>query len=263
MSAVLDQYWLLLILLGVGVIAVGFGLSDDGPVARRIFGQFFLLIALPLLVVLGAFLIAISQVFDLDERVWSAIIAGSVIATGWLTTTIFNVLGKSQDKAERLRDYHRALYAEIQTVLDALYQGGHAEAYAAETVAKMRGDESFVPFIPRERHDRVYSALVEEIEVLPRQTIDAIISFYSVMDSMVALAGDMRAEEYQNLPQARRIVMYEDYFARRVRAFEYGRFALSLIKCYAEKGPSAADALKNQLSSRVEARSPHPSQGSE
>ena len=264
MTELVRDYWVLAVLIAVAVFAVAFWFGNEAPVARRVFTQFGVYIALPLFVVVGAFLFALASTTDLDERIWQAIIAGLVIATGWLTTAIFNELGKAQGKAERMRDYHKAIFAEISNALEVFWANGEAEAYAEALVERMREDGDFVPLIPREHHDFIYNSLVDEIEVLPRQTIDPIVAYYSLIKGMNALAEDMRGEMFRasEFSQTRRIAMYQDYFETRRRAFEVGKFARNMILEYAASGAAGADAYAQRLNSRDADRT-GPSPGSE
>ena len=240
MERFLADNWAILSLAAAAVLGIAFVVSEDAPVARRIFFQFVFTIALPLAVILGGPLVLFAAQIDLDGRIWAAIVAGIVIATGWLTTAIFSELGKSRGKAERLRDYHKAIYAEIGNTLAAYYGEGRADEFAEEIVARMQAEPQFIPFIPRESHDRVFAALVGEIEVLPRQTIDAIVAYYSLVKSIGALADDMRGEGFRQLAPERRIAIYSDYAEMRRQAFAFGQYALALIKAFSEGGARAA-----------------------
>ncbi len=221
-------------------LGLGWALSAEARVAYRVIWQFFATIALPVLVLLGVPLVLLYSLVELDPRLWQALIAGLVIATGWLTTAIFAELARRRQRAERLRDYHKALYAEIGNTLASLYDEGRGEDHVAATVARMRAEADFVPFIPRERHDHVYDAVITEIDVLPRQTIDAIVAYYSLVKSIGALADDMRGEGFRQLAPERRIAIYSDYAEMRRQAFAFGQYALALIKAFSEGGARAA-----------------------
>ncbi len=229
--------------------------GEEARVARAVIVQFFVTIALPVLVLLGLPTVLLFAVMGADPRLWQALIAGLVIATGWLTTAIFAETGKRRTKAERLRDYHKALYAEIGNALRALWDEGQSEDHVAGIIARMKSDEGFVPFIPQEQHDRVYLAILDEIEVLPRQTIDAIVAYYSQMAALGHMVEDMRGEVFRaSLSQDRRIAMYEDYSSMRRQAFILGQYALELIRAYASGGAGAADEIIARVSSPDAAR---------
>ncbi|KMK67686.1 hypothetical protein [Puniceibacterium sp. IMCC21224] len=237
-------------------------LGEEARVAQGIILQFFVTIALPVLLLLGVPTVSLFAVMGADPRLWQALIAGLVIATGWLTTAIFAELGKRRTRAERLRDYHKALFAEIQDTLSAFYGEGQAQGDSDALLARMQADAEFVPLIPRESHDRVFSALLEEIEVLPRQTIDAVVSYYSLITSIMALAEDMRGDTFRTITQDRRIQMYLDYVGMRQRAYQFGEYTLRLINAYSTGGAIAAEALTQAFNSPGGAPS-DPSPGSE
>lgn len=262
MAELISMNWLLFLLIAFCILYVAFQLSKDAPVARKIFSRFLFNIVLPLGVIMGIPLLLLALYTNLDERVWQAIIAGVVIATGWLTTAIFNELGKAQERAEKLRDYHKAIFAEIRNSLAAMYYEGEAETHAAEIVERMQDDPNFVPLIPREHHDFIYNAILENIEVLPRATIDAIVAYYSLIKSVSAQADDMRGEGFQKLEQTRRILMYQDYFETRKRAFAIGQYALKLITEFSKNGAKSTDRLAEKLNTPAEAQN-DPSPGSE
>ena len=262
MTASWEQTWIWAGGAALGALLVGLAYRRDLPVAFRVLGQFLFLIALPLGLVFGGGLWLFASVVSVDESVWPALVAGTVIATGWLTTSVFAELERRRAKDERLRDYHKALYAEIGSALEVMYADGRAEEFAEDIVVRMKADETFIPFIPRESHDRIFAAIEDEIEILPRQTIDTVISFYKVMGSMGSLADDMRGRAYRELEQDRRISVYIDYFEHRKRAFALGQYALGLIKAYADKGAAGAEAHARRFNT-PDAGLSLPSEGSE
>lgn len=236
---------------------IGFFLSEDGPVARRVFNQFVWNIFLPRVVILGLPLVLLAVYGNLDKSVWPALIAGVVFASGWLVTIIFAQLGRARDKAERLRDMHKALYAEIRNAQAGLISEGEAVAQRDRIIELMEKNPSFAPFISKEQYDRVFSALVRKLDVLPRLTIDPIVAYYSMISSIFAMAEDMRSDTFKSLSQDRRILMYQDYFDMRLRAHELGDFALGMISEYSENAAAAADELSKKLNTQGAAQNGH------
>ncbi|MEM7487706.1 MAG: hypothetical protein AAF390_01140 [Pseudomonadota bacterium] len=244
---VLPDWGLLPAAVGLALVfwaALWLGKGAAAP--RRVILSFLFRIALPMSILVGVPLVLLAQVVELEDRLWQALIAGSVIATGWLATAVFGESERRATKAERTRDSHKALFAEVQNALSAFYGEGQAAEDAAALVARMEADPDFVPFIPREHHDRVFAALMDEIEVLPRQTIDAIVAFYAHVAAIQSLADDMRGEGFGRLKQDRRIAIYRDYVAMRMRAFRMGEYVLDLIAAYAAGGVVAAERVAHQ-----------------
>lgn len=244
------------LLAGAVLCAATLALWKEARTAGLIIAQFFLTIGLPVVVILGAVTwVTLPVLSRLDERVQQAMIAGLVIAVGWLTTAIFAELAKARRRAERLRDYHKAIYAEIGNTLESLWDADETESYVAELIDRMQRDESYVPFIPREQHDHVYDAVITELDVLPRQSIDAIVAYYSLIKSVSALAEDMRGETFKKLATDRRVAMYSDYVGMRKQAFLFGKHALRLIKAYSDGGVAAAERVINTRDAGLSAMS--------
>lgn len=214
-------------------------------VALRVIGQFTGFVAAPLGVLFGAGIYILHQIFGFATPLLQALITGSVLAMGWLTATIFNELERRRARAEKTRDYHKAIYAEIGTSIQAFSMDGD---FPQQLLDQMRSDEGFIPFIPKQKHDHVFSELVGDIEVLPRQTIDMIVGYYVIVHNLTALAEDMRSDGFAHLPQKRRIAIYEDYARLRRVARQSGEYVLEVIKIYSERGGDAAQAYIDGLS---------------
>ena len=182
-----------------------------------------------------------------DARIWQAVIAGGVVAAGWLVNGWQNRRAAASQRAARLRDAHKALFAEIRNACADYWDEGEADDQAATLMARMEADPDFTPFVPREVHDRVFAAMLPEIDVLPRQTIDVIVAFYALVGSIAALVEDMRGDRFETLEMARRKEVYRSYVEMRRRAFAVGQNALKLIDTYSNGGPQAAERLMRRL----------------
>ena len=183
----------------------------------------------------------------LESRFLQALIAGGVVALGWVYNGRANRLEAARLRAEKLRDAHRAIFAEIATNLSNLWDEGSLRDYGREMAARMEEDPGFVPLIPRERNDRLFETIKTEIHILPRVTIDPIVQYYSQLDAIAALVDDMRGEAFKALTPDRRIDMYLDYIEMRVQALAYGRLANYLIEVYSADGKEAAEAEARRL----------------
>ena len=244
------------LLAGAVLCAAVLALWKEARTAGLIIAQFFLTIGLPVMVILGALTwVSLPFLSRLETGIQQAMIAGLVIAVGWLTTAIFAELAKARSRAERLRDYHKAIYAEIGNTLESLWDVDETQVYVDQIVKRMQEEAGYVPFIPREQHDHVYDAVITEIDVLPRQTIDAIVAYYSLIKSVSAMAEDMRGETFRTLARDRRLAMYSDYVGMRKQAFVFGKYALRLIKAYSDGGAAAAEKVINSRDAGLSAMS--------
>jgi hypothetical protein len=167
------------------------------------------------------------------------VVAGAFVAAGWIVAGWQSRRAAAILRAGRLRDTHRALYAEIGAWLAANDPDRMARDQAA-MVGRMRTDVEFVPFIPHDGIGEVYRAVLTDLTVLPRSTVDFVVAFYAHMASLAALAVDMRSRRYAILSPERRIALYEDYIATRVAAVRIGLQTLRLIEIYSARGEKAA-----------------------
>jgi len=175
-----------------------------------------------------------------DVRLWQAVIAGAFVAAGWLVNGWQNRREAARLRDEKLRDVHRALFAEIGANLANLGSAAELDSYCEQIVGRMRQDDGFVPFIPKERADRVFESIVENIHILPRTSIDPVVAYYGQIERIAALADDMRGAAFAALSKERQIDMYRDYIAMKRQALAFGDYAKLLIDAYAKGGRAGA-----------------------
>lgn len=193
-----------------------------------------------------------SKILLIPERIWQAVIAGVVVAIGWMVNGYSNRRSAARARRERLRDTHRALFAEIRAVMDALVGVETLMAHRETVLARMDQDPKFVPFVPKEHQDQMFQAIIADVSILPRVTIDSIVTFYGQLHKIEGLAEDMRGAAFKELSQQRRLNIYRDFIEMKTRLFAYGDHATRLIAEYAQHGDAAAKALDAQLRSEKE-----------
>lgn len=186
---------------------------------------------------------------DLDPRVHQAFVAGAFVAVGWIVNGWGNRRRAAKLRAERLRDVHRALFAEIGAHLANLGGEEVLENHKQQFIEKMERDQSFIPFVPHESNDRVYEAIIEDIHILPRTSIDPVVAYYSQLGAIAAIVSDMRGEAFKTLSPERRTAIYSDYIDMKKQAFAFGNHALFMIDVFAKEGKEAArEAARDQRS---------------
>lgn len=179
--------------------------------------------------------------FDWSEvRVQQATIAAIVVAVGWFAGFALRETGRLLTRAERLRDMHRALYAEIKHNLRILGDAGALRDYGNDMLERIVAADAHVPFIPSERNDTVFRTIVGELHILPRVSIDAVVSYYSHVAALEALSEDMRGHEFRAMTPRSRAELYADYIGIKLRLIDHGNGAMRIIDAYARKGLKAA-----------------------
>ncbi|MEO1492831.1 MAG: hypothetical protein AAFV19_11820 [Pseudomonadota bacterium] len=145
--------------------------------------------------------------------------AAVVAVAGWLVNDWLTRRTAAHHLLSKKIDYMRALSAEIksyansrwlpsedlQRVKDALPGQFNPPEDAAP------GDPGYVPFVPSEKHDTIFEAIVHDIHVLPSRTIYPVVVYYSQIRSIRDLGSDMRSPEYAALSAERREALMRKY----------------------------------------------------
>ncbi|MGR3757104.1 MAG: hypothetical protein ACU0AT_07765 [Tranquillimonas sp.] len=208
----------------------------------------------------------------LDPRIWQAFVAGAFVALGWLVNGWQNRAAQRQRhdedlerdrarRAERIRDVHRALYAEIGAYLHNLGSEAQLDGFREAMLDRMR-DPAYLPLIPSEREQTIFAAIVGEIHVLPRTTIDPVVLFHRQLGAIAALIDDMRSDAFARATSGQRQAIYSDYIEMKKQALRYGEYALRLITVYADHGAEAAKDEERRInaeSGRVSSPAADPS----
>lgn len=245
-------FWIGALLVGTGIGLLWIGRRLPSGNVMKLFLSFGG-IAAPLVGV-SLLPLAIVLASGFSDQIKQALIAGTIIAAGWFATFLIQEYRRAEARFERLRDVHRALYAEIGAYIGNIVRGeDELGSVRTEILRRIGEDADFVPFVPRESPDRVYLAIIAEIHILPRSTIDFVVAFYGQIASITALVEDMATERYASLAPERRRAMYEDYVALRRGALAFGSAALRVIARYAEGGAKAANRERDAIDAELRA----------
>jgi len=187
----------------------------------------------------------VASIETIDVRVRQAMIAGAVVAAGWVITFLLQEYRFYRERRERMNDVQKALYAEIRAYLEGQLKRDDLQVYGSEMVARMRdaADEGvdYVPLIPTETNDMIFKAIVPEIHILPRISIDPVVVYYSQISAIHAIIHDLRSEAYQALHVDRRIAMYQDYISLKQEAITLGEDALKVMERVSRYGARKAE----------------------
>ena len=165
----------------------------------------------------------------LSPQAQQAVIAGVFLSVGWWVVAWQNHRRDARHRAERVRDVQRALFAEIRAYLAALQRDDIAR-YGEDIAQKILLQAGYFPVIPTERNDAIFRAIVGEIHVLPRDTVDPIVLYYSQLNAIGAMIDDLRALDVGRIGAERAVAMYRDYIAMKIEAMIMAETALQSIR---------------------------------
>lgn len=199
------------------------------------------LILIPVVLLVGAAGSVIAQQEGMDLRIRQAAIAALVVASGWVVSFLLQEYRRADERDERIRDMHRAIYSDVASFLEALESPGALHAGLMVHLDRLTEDPAYVPVLSPPRRSQMFQALSGQIHVLPRVTIDLIVLFYSQVENTAEFVANMNADRFVALPADRRAVAYADYFAMLQFAYQLGEATQQVIDVYDKKGRRAAE----------------------
>lgn len=179
-----------------------------------------------------------------DARVVAAMIGGAVVAGGWVVTHLLSAARDRAARAERVRDVQGALYAEIRVHVATL-KGQSLPVYGAEMEAMILKGDGFFPVIPTEQNDRLFSAIVENIHVLPFRVVDPVVQYYNQLATIGAMIADLRALDLARVGPQRAARMYRHYIEMKIEAIDLGEEAMAFLLAHLTGGNAAVAELSD------------------
>lgn len=158
----------------------------------------------------------------------AASIAGMVNVAGWFVTSWRDRRAADRHRREKQDDIATALLAEVTHYRDALTFFDLDEAWEQVTDA-MAQDENYTPFIPSERNDTIFRAILAEIHILPEDVIQPVTRYYNQVFAIDAIIEDLRAPGFRAQPERTRVAVYTDYISLKKQAVEDGNSAISAL----------------------------------
>lgn len=185
----------------------------------------------------------------LAPQAQAALIAGLFLAAGWWVVAWQGRRRDAKLRAERVRDVQRALFAEIRAYL-AVLRRDDVGSYGEGIRQRILTEPGYFPIIPTERNDAIFHAIVGEIHVLPRDTVDPIVLYYSQLNAIAAMISDLRELDVAKIGAERAAAMYRDYISMKLEALEMGDHALTAIGANIDGRATAGDDINNPASGR-------------
>lgn len=164
----------------------------------------------------------------LSPQAQQAVIAGLFLAVGWWVVALQNRRRDAKLRQNRVRDVQRALFAEIRATVAALRRED-LEHYGEAIAQRIEETPGYFPTIPTESNDAIFRAIIGEIHVLPRDTIDPIVLYYRQLDVIGAAVADLRVLDIEKIGPERAADLYRDYINFRLEALDLGEDAMIAI----------------------------------
>ncbi|MHA3913377.1 hypothetical protein [Halovulum sp. GXIMD14793] len=167
----------------------------------------------------------------MDERIIAALIGAIVVATGWLISYRLERERYRDERRDKEMDVQKALRAEIKALVEAP-QNSDLEGSLERGMARFDAeteDDPYLPFIPHEKHDTVYQALLSEIHLLPTETVEPVILYYNQAVSIALMATDLRSDRFAELDSSRRKKMLHDYMRMKIEGKKLGQDAITAL----------------------------------
>lgn len=162
----------------------------------------------------------------LSPQAQQAVITGAFIAAGWWVVASQNHRRDAKLRQERVTDIQRALLAEIRAHVVALEHQRLDIGEVRDTIARIR-DEGFIQMLPDNSNDRIFTAILEEVHILPALVIDPVVTYYRQVVLMRSFETELPDLAQQN--RARAADMLLDYVALSEDALEAGYEAIRIL----------------------------------
>ncbi|SEW24157.1 hypothetical protein SAMN04488515_1789 [Cognatiyoonia koreensis] len=238
------------VLFALGLLGLGYLLTikfNRRSILRVLPGV--ILVLGPVILLASSGILAVLGADVLDIRIKQALIAAIAIAAGWLAPFLLQEYRRADERDERIRDMHRAIYADVGSFLENFYSSDDLERYLDTIKSELEKDGNYIPFIPVPRRSLMYQSLTGQVHILPRVTIDLIVLFYAQVDNVADFVENMNSDAFRRVPAARRALAYADYVAMLDFARFLGVSTQQVVAAYDKEGPRVAKALSEHLKS--------------
>ena len=169
-------------------------------------------------------------------------IAAMVTVLGWVVAGRRDRQAEDRRRVEKQDDICTALLAEIVHYVDGL-EYFDLDALWEAIVAEMEEDVTYLPFIPSERNDVIFHAIVANIHILPEAVIMPVARYYNQLFAVDAIIADLRSNDMKSEAQDKRISIYTDYISLKKQSVADGLSAIAALQAHlSAPGRSVAGA---------------------
>ena len=145
-------------------------------------------------------------------------------------------------RRERILDVMRALHAEIGAHVHQLSHidlDRHRDEMIGRIEAESQDGEDFVPLVPRETHDTVYRAILDQIHLLPADAVAPVVLYYNQVITVANLTDDLRSQRFETISRERKAALYSDFIELKKTALQMGTAARERLEAHLPAGAPA------------------------
>jgi hypothetical protein len=149
----------------------------------------------------------------IGSAVVAVVISSLVTVAGWFMALQHERLREAERRQERVEDIQTALLADIRSSSHR-FSGTDLDQNLkdiASRIGRAPPSEPYTPFVPREPGSLLWQSVAGEVHILPNDVIDAVVVYFSQLETIRLFADDLRADPVRSLDAGRKISMYEDY----------------------------------------------------
>lgn len=162
-----------------------------------------MLVLLPVFVAVATIIVVLVRLEGLEDGARNAIIAGTIVMSGWVVTFLTHELRLATERERRRADLIEALSAEAKKIRK---DAGKLDAEAAIGTIRtnFESDPNYQPFVFYGHNFETFKKVMSEIEVLPFDQIETVVNFYQLMDRLERMETVLGSEAFSKLPSMRK-----------------------------------------------------------
>lgn len=158
-----------------------------------------------------------------------AIIAGAVVAAGWVAAFITGEMRRVDQEIERRGDIIRAVMSEIDLIVEFSRKADWAQS-KEEAEANFFKDQRFVPFVIYKHQYGTLRRLVDQIEILEKNQIRPVLDAFQLLDRLDQIQERMQSETFAKLEWERRRSIFLRYLTLNEELTDVGSKALNALE---------------------------------
>src|SRR5262249_43693766 len=147
------------------------------------------------------------------SAVVAVVISSIVTVAGGFMTLRHERVREAERRNERIEDIQTALLADIRSSSHRFSQldlDVHLNAMEARIRSALQ-NPGYTPLVPREPGSLLWASTATEVHILPTEVIDAVVIYFSQLETIRLFAEDLRGDRFASLDMDRKVEMYRDY----------------------------------------------------